>query len=131
VAELIGPARAAENAGFDRIMTGEYRSDALTWMALLAAATSYVPVTTTICSVALRHSTVVGEAVAAIRDVSGDRIEVGFGVSHPSVVAHIVQPAGGGGWREAVDATITKCAPSVQPHIHKSVIFRPFIIPLP
>ena len=43
VAELIGPARAAEHAGFDRISTGEYRNDALTWMALLAAATSSDP----------------------------------------------------------------------------------------
>ena len=48
VAELIGPAGAAENAGFDRTMTGEYRNNAITWMALLAAATSYVPVTTSI-----------------------------------------------------------------------------------
>ena len=48
VAELIGPAGAAENAGLDRTMAGEYRNNALTWMALLAAATSYVPVTTSI-----------------------------------------------------------------------------------
>jgi len=110
VAELIGLAGAVENAGFDRIMTGEYRSDALTWMALLAAATSYVPVTTTIYSVALRHSTVVGEAVAVIRDVSGDRIEVGFGVSHTSVVAHIVQPAvGAKRWTRRSRSVLLRC----------------------
>lgn len=85
-ADLIAPARAAEAAGFNRITTGEYRNDALTWMALLAAGTSSVPVATTISSIALRHPSVVGEAVAALRDVHGDRIELGLGISHPSEV---------------------------------------------
>ncbi len=86
IAELITPARAAENAGFDRVATGEFRSDALVWMAALAGATRSIPVATTIASIALRHPTVVGEAVAALRDLHGDRIQLGLGVSHPSLV---------------------------------------------
>lgn len=86
VVELLEPARAAEQAGFDRLATGEYRNDAITWMATLAAATTAIPVATTIASIALRHPTVVAEAVAAMRDVYGDRIELGLGVSHSTVV---------------------------------------------
>lgn len=86
MAELIAPAQDAEEAGFDRIATGEFRSDAMTWMAVLAAATRSIPVATTIASIALRHPTVVAEGVAALRDIHGDRIELGLGVSHPSLV---------------------------------------------
>lgn len=86
VADLLDAARTAEERGFDRIATGEYRSDALTWLALLAGATRRVPVATTIASIALRHPSVAGEALAALRDVHGDRIELGLGVSHPSLV---------------------------------------------
>ena len=38
IADLVGPARSAEEAGFDRIATGEFRNDAITWMAAIAAA---------------------------------------------------------------------------------------------
>lgn len=84
--ELVPWARAAEAAGFNRVATGEFHSDPITWAALLAAATHRVPIATTIASIAQRHPTVVAEAVAAIRDVHGDRIELGLGVSHPSLV---------------------------------------------
>lgn len=87
VAELIDPARAAEEAGFDRIATGEFRNDAITWMATLAATTRKVRVATTIASIVLRHPSVVAEGVAALRDVYGDRIELGLGVSHRSLVS--------------------------------------------
>lgn len=86
VQELVEPAQAAEASGFNRITTGEYRSDAITWLAILAAATSSVRLATTISSIALRHPTVTAEAIAALRDVYGDRIELGLGVSHPSTV---------------------------------------------
>lgn len=86
IAELLEPARAAEEAGFDRVATGEYRNDAITWLALLAQATSRVHVATTIASIALRHPSVVGEAIAALRDVHGERIELGLGISHRSIV---------------------------------------------
>lgn len=86
VADLVELARDAEDAGFERITTGEFRSDALTWLAILAGATRSIPVATTIASIALRHPSVVGEAMAALGDVHGDRIELGLGVSHPSLV---------------------------------------------
>lgn len=84
--ELVPWAQAAEMAGFNRVATGEFHSDPITWAALLAAATRGIPITTTITSIAQRHPTVVAEAVAAIRDVHGDRIELGLGVSHPTLV---------------------------------------------
>jgi 5,10-methylenetetrahydromethanopterin reductase len=43
-------------------------------------------VATTIVNVALRHPAVVGEAVAAIRDAYGDRVELGIGLSHRRIV---------------------------------------------
>ncbi len=84
--ELVPWARAAESAGFNRVATGEFHSDPISWAALLTAATREVPIATTIASIAQRHPTVVAEAVAAIRDVHGDRVELGLGVSHPSLV---------------------------------------------
>jgi 5,10-methylenetetrahydromethanopterin reductase len=86
LAELIGPARQAEAAGFDRIAVGEYHNDALAWLQAFAAATERVRVATTIMSVALRHPAVAGEAVAAIRDAYGDRVELGIGLSHRRIV---------------------------------------------
>jgi alkanesulfonate monooxygenase SsuD/methylene tetrahydromethanopterin reductase-like flavin-dependent oxidoreductase (luciferase family) len=86
VADVLEPARLAEEAGFDRITTGEYRSDALTWLGALGAATDDVPVATTIASIALRHPTVTAEGVAALRDIHGDRIELGLGVSHETLM---------------------------------------------
>lgn len=86
IADLIGPARSAEQAGFDRLAIGEFRSDALTWLGVLAGATSRVPIATTIASIALRHPTVVAESVAALADVFEGRVELGLGVSHPGQV---------------------------------------------
>lgn len=86
IADLLKPAQAAEAAGFSRLTTGEYHSDPLSWAALLLAATHEVPIATTIASIAPRHPTVVAEALAALRDVHGDRLELGLGVSHPSLV---------------------------------------------
>ena len=86
IADLVDPARDAEAAGFDRLTTGEYASDALTWLGSLAAATISIPIATTIASIAVRHPTVLAEGVAALRDLHGDRIEIGLGVSHPEIV---------------------------------------------
>jgi alkanesulfonate monooxygenase SsuD/methylene tetrahydromethanopterin reductase-like flavin-dependent oxidoreductase (luciferase family) len=86
IAELIESARLAEARGFDRITIGEYHNDALTWMHALAGATSTVRVATTIVNIALRHPSVTAEAVAGIRDLHGDRIELGLGVSHSRIV---------------------------------------------
>lgn len=87
IADLVSPAQAAEEAGFDRIATGEFRNDAITWMAAVAAATRRIPVASTIASIALRHPSIVAEGVAALRDLYGDRIELGLGVSHRSLVS--------------------------------------------
>jgi 5,10-methylenetetrahydromethanopterin reductase len=86
VAELVAPAREAERRGFDRIAVGEYHNDALTWLHALVAATTRVPVATTIVNVHLRHPAVVAESVAAIRDLHGDRVELGLGISHRAIV---------------------------------------------
>ena len=72
--------------GFDRIAVGEYHNDALTWLHALAGATSTIRVATTIVNIALRHPSVTAEAVAGIRDLHGDRIELGLGVSHRRIV---------------------------------------------
>lgn len=86
VAELVSPAREAERRGFDRIAVGEYHNDALAWLHALVAATARVPVATTIVNVYLRHPVVVAEAIAAIRDLHGDRVELGLGLSHRAIV---------------------------------------------
>jgi 5,10-methylenetetrahydromethanopterin reductase len=86
VAELVEPAREAEARGFDRIAVGEYHNDALAWLQALAAATRTPRVATTILNVSLRHPSIVGEAVAAIRDAYGDRVDLGIGLSHAQIV---------------------------------------------
>jgi alkanesulfonate monooxygenase SsuD/methylene tetrahydromethanopterin reductase-like flavin-dependent oxidoreductase (luciferase family) len=86
IAELTAAARRAEQRGFDRIAVGEYHNDALAWLQALAGATSSIRVATTIVNIALRHPSVTAEAVAGIRDLHGDRIELGLGVSHRRIV---------------------------------------------
>jgi alkanesulfonate monooxygenase SsuD/methylene tetrahydromethanopterin reductase-like flavin-dependent oxidoreductase (luciferase family) len=86
IAELTGTARLAEARGFDRVTVGEYHNDALTWMHALAGATRNIRVATTILNVALRHPSVTAEAIAGIRDLHGDRIDLGIGVSHRRIV---------------------------------------------
>jgi 5,10-methylenetetrahydromethanopterin reductase len=86
IVELTAAARLAEQRGFDRIAVGEYHNDALTWLHALAGTTRTARVATTIVNIALRHPSVTAEAVAGIRDLHGDRIELGLGVSHRRIV---------------------------------------------
>ena len=55
-------------------------------MHVLAGATSTIRVATTIVNIALRHPAVTAEAVAGVRDLHGDRIDLGLGVSHLRIV---------------------------------------------
>ena len=84
IVDLIEPAQVAARRGFDRLTIGEYHNDALSWMQILASATDGMRLATTILNVHLRHPAVVAEGVAAIRDVWGDRIELGLGFGHRS-----------------------------------------------
>jgi alkanesulfonate monooxygenase SsuD/methylene tetrahydromethanopterin reductase-like flavin-dependent oxidoreductase (luciferase family) len=85
VADLVSAARAAEDRGFTRITTGEFRSDPFVWLAVIAAATARVRLGTTIASISTRHPMVAAEAIAALQDVYGSRFEPGFGVSHQAL----------------------------------------------
>jgi alkanesulfonate monooxygenase SsuD/methylene tetrahydromethanopterin reductase-like flavin-dependent oxidoreductase (luciferase family) len=85
VADLVAAARVAEERGFARITTGEFRSDPFVWLAVLAAATHRVRLGTTIASISTRHPMIAAEAVASLQDVYGPRFEPGFGVSHQAL----------------------------------------------
>ncbi len=85
VAELVAAARVAEERGFARITTGEFRSDPFVWLAVLAAATQHVRLGTTIASISTRHPMIAAEAVASLQDAYGARFEPGFGVSHQAL----------------------------------------------
>ncbi len=89
VADLMAAASLAEERGFARVTTGEYRSDPFTWLALIAGATRRIRLGTTIASVHTRHPMIAAEAIAAIADVHGARIEPGFGLSHAALDAEL------------------------------------------
>ena len=56
--------------------------DARVWQARPAPS----GVATTIVNIALRHPAVTAEAVAGVRDLHGDRIDLGLGISHLRIV---------------------------------------------
>ena len=82
VSELVEAAALAEQRGFARLTTGEYRSDPFAWLAVLSGATRTLHLGTTIASISTRHPIVAAEAVAALVDTHGPRYEPAFGVSH-------------------------------------------------
>jgi len=85
VADLVAAARVAEERGFTRITTGEFRSDPFVWLAILAAATRSIRLGTTIASISTRHPMIAAEAVASLQDAYGPRFEPGFGVGHQTL----------------------------------------------
>lgn len=78
-------ARAAEDAGFDAILTTEVNNDAMATAQLMGSTTDRIRVGTWIANVYLRHSYTCAQGAALIGEVTGGRFMLGLGVSHQPV----------------------------------------------
>src|ERR1044071_9334191 len=78
-------AQAAEDAGFDAILTTEVNNDAMATAQLMGSATERIRVGTWIANVYLRHPYVCAQGAAFIAALTGGRFILGLGVSHQPV----------------------------------------------
>lgn len=78
-------ARAAEDAGFDAILSTEVNSDTMATAQVMGCATSEIRVGTWIANIYLRHSYACAKGASLIADDTGGRFVLGLGVSHQPV----------------------------------------------
>jgi coenzyme F420-dependent oxidoreductase len=87
VATLVGYARTAERAGYDRAWLPEtWGRDAVTTLTTIAERTDEIGVGTSITNVYSRSPALVGQTAATLQEVSQGRLRVGVGPSGPAVV---------------------------------------------
>jgi len=85
--DIVGTAKAAEDAGFDSIWAAEaWGSDAFSPLALIAGHTERIKLGTAVVQMAARTPTATAMHTLTIDHLSGGRMQLGLGVSGPQVV---------------------------------------------
>ncbi len=86
-ADIIGPAKEAENLGFDSIWSAEaWGSDAFSPLAYIAGHTSKIQLGTSVVQLSARTPAATAMAALTIDHLSNGRMILGLGVSGPQVV---------------------------------------------
>jgi probable F420-dependent oxidoreductase len=83
--DVVGAARAAEDAGFDIFQVGDHvgaEPSALVCLAAAAVSTERIRLGTLVLNNDLHHPVTLAQAVATLDQLSGGRLEVGLGAGH-------------------------------------------------
>jgi F420-dependent oxidoreductase-like protein len=85
--DVIGPAKAAEDCGFDSVWTAEsWGSDAFTPLSWIGAHTSRISLCTGLVQLSARTPAATAMSAMTLDRLSGGRMHLGLGVSGPQVV---------------------------------------------
>lgn len=87
ISGIVDQARAAEDAGYDRVWVPEtWGRNAVTTLSLLADRTDAIGIGSSILNVYARSPALLGQTAATLQEASGGRFRLGVGPSGPAVI---------------------------------------------